>query len=272
MTLAIRMSSEVCQLCLEALTPLAEQCAKAQETDSPLFLATRHFLKVDGARGRSRLSPEEGTLPLVQTRRGPPGVRRALGGHLWTGLRLRSLLLRTEVGGASHGDVTKPPQQAATPHLGLGLEKRFPWLSDRVMRRGAAPQLFGTDRGAGGRGAWPRGLTRGLCFQLVFDMLVLQKHDTEMTTAAGEAFYTLVCLHQVPGRAAPPALLAAPARVLAQRAVGARWGRALQPWGSRRGGGEQVPAGVWEESPLVPRCLSFPERTPHTSQRAQVTG
>lgn len=70
------MSSEVCQLCLEALTPLAEQCAKAQETDSPLFLATRHFLK------------------------------------------------------------------------------------------------------------------------LVFDMLVLQKHDTEMTTAAGEAFYTLVCLHQ----------------------------------------------------------------------------
>lgn len=35
-------------------------------------------------------------------------------------------------------------------------------------------------------------------FQLVFDMLVLQKHNTEMTTAAGEAFYTLVCLHQVP--------------------------------------------------------------------------
>lgn len=34
-------------------------------------------------------------------------------------------------------------------------------------------------------------------FQLVFDMLVLQKHSTEMTTAAGEAFYTLVCLHQV---------------------------------------------------------------------------
>ncbi|GAB5566215.1 exportin-4 isoform X4 [Prionailurus iriomotensis] len=31
---------------------------------------------------------------------------------------------------------------------------------------------------------------------LVFDMLVLQKHNTEMTTAAGEAFYTLVCLHQ----------------------------------------------------------------------------
>lgn len=40
------MSSDVCQLCLEALTPLAEQCAKAQETDSSLFLATRHFLKV----------------------------------------------------------------------------------------------------------------------------------------------------------------------------------------------------------------------------------
>lgn len=31
---------------------------------------------------------------------------------------------------------------------------------------------------------------------MVFDMLVLQKHNTEMTTAAGEAFYTLVCLHQ----------------------------------------------------------------------------
>ncbi|KAF7251050.1 Exportin-4 [Varanus komodoensis] len=70
------MSSDVCQLCLEALTPLAEQCAKAQETDSSLFLATRHFLK------------------------------------------------------------------------------------------------------------------------MVFDMLVLQKHNTEMTAAAGEAFYTLVCLHQ----------------------------------------------------------------------------
>lgn len=33
--------------------------------------------------------------------------------------------------------------------------------------------------------------------QLVFDMLVLQKHNTEMTVAAGEALYTLVCLHQV---------------------------------------------------------------------------
>lgn len=36
-----------------------------------------------------------------------------------------------------------------------------------------------------------------LNLQLVFDMLVLQKHNTEMTVAAGEAFYTLVCLHQV---------------------------------------------------------------------------
>ncbi|KAG5833463.1 hypothetical protein ANANG_G00276210 [Anguilla anguilla] len=71
------MSSEVSQLCLEALTPLAEQCAKTQEKDTPLFLATRHFLK------------------------------------------------------------------------------------------------------------------------LVFDMLVLQKHNTEMTVVAGEALYTLVCLHQV---------------------------------------------------------------------------
>ncbi|MEQ2249558.1 Exportin-4 [Ilyodon furcidens] len=40
------MSSEVSQLCLEALSPLAEQCAKNQEKDSPLFIATRHFLKV----------------------------------------------------------------------------------------------------------------------------------------------------------------------------------------------------------------------------------
>uniref|UniRef100_A0A3Q1FFE6 Exportin-4 n=1 Tax=Acanthochromis polyacanthus TaxID=80966 RepID=A0A3Q1FFE6_9TELE len=69
------MSSEISQLCLEALSPLAEQCAKNQK-DSPLFIATRHFLK------------------------------------------------------------------------------------------------------------------------LVFDMLVLQKHNTEMTVAAGEALYTLVCLHQ----------------------------------------------------------------------------
>nr|XP_023836752.1 exportin-4 isoform X2 [Salvelinus alpinus] len=71
------MSSEVSQLCLEALSPLAEQCAKTQEKDTPLFIATRHFLK------------------------------------------------------------------------------------------------------------------------LVFDMLVLQKHNTEITVAAGEALYTLVCLHQV---------------------------------------------------------------------------
>uniref|UniRef100_A0A667ZKJ6 Exportin-4 n=1 Tax=Myripristis murdjan TaxID=586833 RepID=A0A667ZKJ6_9TELE len=70
------MSSEISQLCLEALSPLAEQCAKNQEKDTPLFIATRHFLK------------------------------------------------------------------------------------------------------------------------LVFDMLVLQKHNTEMTVAAGEALYTLVCLHQ----------------------------------------------------------------------------
>ncbi|XP_021435084.1 exportin-4 isoform X3 [Oncorhynchus mykiss] len=70
------MSSEVSQLCLEALSPLAEQCAKTQEKDTPLFIATRHFLK------------------------------------------------------------------------------------------------------------------------LVFDMLVLQKHNTEITVAAGEALYTLVCLHQ----------------------------------------------------------------------------
>uniref|UniRef100_A0A674PNH5 Exportin-4 n=1 Tax=Takifugu rubripes TaxID=31033 RepID=A0A674PNH5_TAKRU len=70
------MSSEISQLCLEALSPLAEQCAKSQDKDMPLFIATRHFLK------------------------------------------------------------------------------------------------------------------------LVFDMLVLQKHNMEMTVAAGEAFYTLVCLHQ----------------------------------------------------------------------------
>ncbi|XP_077436841.1 exportin-4 isoform X2 [Vanacampus margaritifer] len=70
------MGSEISQLCLEALSPLAEQCAKNQEKDTPLFMATRHFLK------------------------------------------------------------------------------------------------------------------------LVFDMLVLQKHNTEITVAAGEALYTLVCLHQ----------------------------------------------------------------------------
>ncbi|KAG2456786.1 XPO4 protein, partial [Polypterus senegalus] len=32
--------------------------------------------------------------------------------------------------------------------------------------------------------------------KLVFDMLVLQKHNTEVTVASGEALYTLVCLHQ----------------------------------------------------------------------------
>lgn len=42
----IRMSSEISQLCLEALSPLAEQCAKSQDKDMPLFIATRHFLKV----------------------------------------------------------------------------------------------------------------------------------------------------------------------------------------------------------------------------------
>ncbi|GCB70376.1 hypothetical protein scyTo_0008560 [Scyliorhinus torazame] len=76
LTFSFRMTSEVSQLCLEALTPLAETCAKAQEAESALFAATRHFLK------------------------------------------------------------------------------------------------------------------------LVFDMLVLQKHNAELTDAAGEAFYTLVCLHQ----------------------------------------------------------------------------
>ncbi|KAL0622511.1 LOW QUALITY PROTEIN: Exportin-4 [Plecturocebus cupreus] len=40
------MSSEVCQPYLEALALLAELCAKAQETDSPLFLATQCFLKL----------------------------------------------------------------------------------------------------------------------------------------------------------------------------------------------------------------------------------
>uniref|UniRef100_A0A3B3ZXQ9 Exportin 4 n=1 Tax=Periophthalmus magnuspinnatus TaxID=409849 RepID=A0A3B3ZXQ9_9GOBI len=71
------MSSEISQLCLEALSPLAEHCAKSPDKDTPLYHATQHFLK------------------------------------------------------------------------------------------------------------------------LVFDMLLLQKHNTEMTVAAGEAFYSLVCLHQV---------------------------------------------------------------------------
>ncbi|XP_014029519.1 exportin-4 isoform X1 [Salmo salar] len=82
------MSSEVSQLCLEALSPLAEQCAKTQEKDTPLFIATRHFLK------------------------------------------------------------------------------------------------------------------------LVFDMLVLQKHNTEITVAAGEALYTLVCLHQAEYKELVESLLA----------------------------------------------------------------
>lgn len=43
----------------------------------------------------------------------------------------------------------------------------------------------------------PHGPGAFFCVQLVFDMLVLQKHNMEMTVAAGEAFYTLVCLHQV---------------------------------------------------------------------------
>uniref|UniRef100_A0A8C6UHA6 Exportin-4 n=1 Tax=Neogobius melanostomus TaxID=47308 RepID=A0A8C6UHA6_9GOBI len=70
------MSSEISQLCLEALSPLAEHCAKSPDKDTPLCMATQHFLK------------------------------------------------------------------------------------------------------------------------LVFDMLLLQKHNTEMTVAAGEALYSLVCLHQ----------------------------------------------------------------------------
>ena len=120
LTFMIRMSSEVCQLCLEALTPLAEQCAKAQETDSPLFLATRHFLKV-----------------------------RYLGGRLCH-LRSPSLSLLEQGRG------------------GLWFSHCVSSVSSFLVH-----------------------------FQLVFDMLVLQKHNTEMTTAAGEAFYTLVCLHQV---------------------------------------------------------------------------
>ncbi|XP_078736435.1 exportin-4 [Lampetra fluviatilis] len=39
-------SSDVAQLCLEALSPLVEQCVKCQQSDTPLHLATRHFLKV----------------------------------------------------------------------------------------------------------------------------------------------------------------------------------------------------------------------------------
>lgn len=46
LNVCFRMGSEISQLCLEALSPLTEQCAKNQEKDSPLFIATRHFLKV----------------------------------------------------------------------------------------------------------------------------------------------------------------------------------------------------------------------------------
>lgn len=66
------MSSEVCQLCLEALTPLAEQCAKAQETDSPLFLATRHFLKVRAPTPRSSWSVR--LRNLLDARTHSPGL------------------------------------------------------------------------------------------------------------------------------------------------------------------------------------------------------
>ena len=50
------MSSEVSQLCLEALSPLAEQCAKNQDKESPLFVATRHFLKVRRTQTAHRLT------------------------------------------------------------------------------------------------------------------------------------------------------------------------------------------------------------------------
>lgn len=102
------MSSEISQLCLESLSPLAEQCAKTQEKDSPLFIATRHFLKV--------------SVTLMTTFNVFP----------------------------------------------------FYVISDFTF-------------------------SLSVLFQLVFDMLVLQKHNTEMTVAAGEALYTLVCLHQVSG-------------------------------------------------------------------------
>lgn len=104
------MSSEISQLCLESLSPLAEQCAKTQEKDTPLFIATRHFLKV---------------IVTIMTN------------HLFFFYILFVI-----------SDITF-------------------CLSVSVL------------------------------LQLVFDMLVLQKHNTEMTVAAGEALYTLVCLHQV---------------------------------------------------------------------------
>ncbi|XP_056284832.1 exportin-4 [Pseudoliparis swirei] len=99
------MSSEISQLCLEALSPLAEQCAKNQEKDTPLFVATRHFLK------------------------------------------------------------------------------------------------------------------------LVFDMLVLQKHNTEMSVAAGEALYTLVCLHQVEYSELVEALLSSQRDVVVHQRLSEAFGR-----------------------------------------------
>lgn len=110
------MSSEISQLCLEALSPLAEQCAKSQDKDMPLFIATRHFLKV-------RHSPAGG-----------------------------------------HKKANK-------------LEFIIFWCNCLAIELNGAGRVF--------------------LVQLVFDMLVLQKHNMEMTVAAGEAFYTLVCLHQV---------------------------------------------------------------------------
>lgn len=103
------MSSEISQLCLESLSPLAEQCAKTQEKDTPLFIATRHFLKV-------------------------------------------------------------------------GVDRYIDYLFNLIPSYSLYP-------------TWPS--VRLSFLQLVFDMLVLQKHNTEMTVAAGEALYTLVCLHQV---------------------------------------------------------------------------
>lgn len=110
------MSSEISQLCLEALSPLAEQCAKSQDKDTPLFIATRHFLKVH-------------------------------------------------------------PSPKHFEQSGLFL------FGDLVFRCKVNKMVLG--------------FFFCLRVQLVFDMLVLQKHNMEMTVAAGEAFYTLVCLHQV---------------------------------------------------------------------------
>lgn len=109
------MSSEISQLCLEALSPLAEQCAKSQDKDMPLFIATRHFLKVHH-------SPVRG-------------------------------------------------------HKKVKLEFIIFGFNCLAIELNDTGRVF--------------------LVQLVFDMLVLQKHNMEMTVAAGEAFYTLVCLHQV---------------------------------------------------------------------------